>query len=128
MTTVLLVENVSKSFGNFKALDGFSCHIPNGIIGLLGPNGAGKTTFIKSLLGLHPFESGSITLLDNSYSLPKDFLKVKDLIGYMPEKETKMNRLLSLLRKQEIIYCYHFFHLIDTLNFSESFHHVVLHV
>ena len=93
MTTVLLVENVSKSFGNFKALDGFSCHIPNGIIGLLGPNGAGKTTFIKSLLGLHPFESGSITLLDNSYSLPKDFLKVKDLIGYMPEKETKMNRL-----------------------------------
>ena len=90
---VLEAENVSKRFGNFKALDGFSCKIPNGIIGLLGPNGAGKTTFIKSLLGLHPFESGKIDLFDQNYHLPGDFLKVKDLIGYMPEKETKMKHL-----------------------------------
>ena len=90
---VLQAENVTKSYGNVKALDGFDCHIPNGIIGLLGPNGAGKTTFIKTLLGLIPFESGMISVLDNEFSLPKDFLKVKDLIGYMPEKETKMNKL-----------------------------------
>lgn len=90
---VLEAENVSKRYGNFRALDGFSCQIPNGIIGLLGPNGAGKTTFIKSLLGLQPFESGKINLFDQTYSLPKDFLKVKDLIGYMPEKETKMNHI-----------------------------------
>ena len=90
---VLQAENVSKKFGNFKALDNFSCTIPDGIIGLLGPNGAGKTTFIKSLLGLHPFESGNISILNGEYNLPRDFLKVKDLIGYMPEKETKMNHL-----------------------------------
>ncbi len=92
-TSILRAENVYKKFGNFLALDGFSCDIPQGIIGLLGPNGAGKTTFIKSLLGLHPFESGIIELMDGAYNLPKDFLKVKDLIGYMPEKETKMNHL-----------------------------------
>lgn len=91
--TVLQAESVSKSFGHFKALDDFSCSIPHGTIGLLGPNGAGKTTFIKSLLGLHPFESGKIELFDGSYNLPKDFLRVKDLIGYMPEKETKMNHI-----------------------------------
>jgi len=92
-TTVLQAEDVYKKFGNFNALDGFSCNIPKGIIGLLGPNGAGKTTFIKSLLGLHPFESGKISLMDGSYNLPKDFLKAKDLIGYLPEKQTKVNRL-----------------------------------
>ena len=90
---VLEAQNVSKSYGKFKALDDFSCTIPNGIIGLLGPNGAGKTTFIKSLLGLHPFEKGNISILDGGYSLPRDFLKVKDLIGYMPEKETKMAKI-----------------------------------
>lgn len=90
---VLEAENVFKSYGNFKALDGFSCSIPKGIIGLLGPNGAGKTTFIKSLLGLHPFQSGAIELFDGEYKLPKDFLRVKDLIGYMPEKETKMKHI-----------------------------------
>jgi ABC-2 type transport system ATP-binding protein len=87
--TILQAENVYKSYGNFKALDGFSCNIPSGIIGLLGPNGAGKTTFIKTLLGFHSFERGEITLMDK-YSLPRDFLRAKDLIGYMPEKETKM--------------------------------------
>lgn len=92
-SSVLQAEDVYKKFGNFNALDGFSCDIPAGIIGLLGPNGAGKTTFIKSLLGLHPFESGNINLMDGKFKLPKDFLKVKDFIGYMPEKETKINRL-----------------------------------
>lgn len=91
--TILQAENVIKRFGHFNALDGFSCEIPQGIIGLLGPNGAGKTTFIKSLLGLHPFESGRIDLMDGTYNLPRDFLKAKDLIGYLPEKETKVNHL-----------------------------------
>lgn len=94
-TTILQAEDVYKRFGHFNALDGFSCDVPRGIIGLLGPNGAGKTTFIKSLLGLHPFESGRIDLMDGTFNLPKDFLKAKDLIGYMPEKETKVNRLTA---------------------------------
>lgn len=90
--SILHATDVIKKYGDFAALDGFSCEIPQGITGLLGPNGAGKTTFIRSLLGLIPFEEGSVSVLDDQYHLPKDILTVKDLIGYMPEKETRMHR------------------------------------
>ncbi|MHA2098259.1 MAG: ABC transporter ATP-binding protein [Candidatus Kariarchaeaceae archaeon] len=86
--TFLYVENVTKKYGDFLALDNFSCTIPSGVTGLLGPNGAGKTTFIRSLLGIHPFQSGRIQFLD--YELPRDLLQVKDLIGYQPEVDTRI--------------------------------------
>ena len=79
MKQFIEVENVTKKFGDFVALDGFSCSIPVGVVGILGPNGAGKTTFIRSLLGIHPFQEGRIQFLD--YELPHDLLKVKDMIG-----------------------------------------------
>lgn len=89
MSASFLVANeVVKSYGNFKALNGFSFDMPNGVIGLLGPNGAGKTTFIRALLGIHPIDSGTIQFGD--YELPRDILKVKDLIGYSPEVATKI--------------------------------------
>ena len=48
MNPILSVREVSKSYGNFKALDRVSLEIPrNAIYGLLGPNGAGKTTLIR---------------------------------------------------------------------------------
>ncbi|MHA2252127.1 MAG: ATP-binding cassette domain-containing protein [Candidatus Kariarchaeaceae archaeon] len=84
----LVVENVTKLFGNFKALDEFSCEIPSGVTGLLGPNGAGKTTFIRALLGIHPIVEGEMKFLD--YSLPRDIIAVKDLIGYQPEVDTRL--------------------------------------
>lgn len=90
----LKVENVTKAFGKFLALDSFSCEIPQGVTGLLGPNGAGKTTFIRALLGIHPIISGSIQFMD--YTLPKDLLIVKDLIGYQPEVPTKINRITAM--------------------------------
>ncbi|HMR17510.1 MAG TPA: ATP-binding cassette domain-containing protein, partial [Mariniflexile sp.] len=48
MSNLLEVNQVSKSFGNFKALNNASITVPKGsIFGLLGPNGAGKTTLIR---------------------------------------------------------------------------------
>jgi len=88
MQNVLVIRDLVKKYGSFFALDGFSCDIPNGVIGLLGPNGAGKTTFIRAVLGIHPFNSGSIKFLD--YDLPKDLLAVKDKIGYQPEVDTRI--------------------------------------
>jgi ABC-2 type transport system ATP-binding protein len=84
----LVIRDLVKKYGSFPALDGFSCDIPKGITGLLGPNGAGKTTLIRAVLGIHPFESGSINFL--GYSLPKDLLAVKDKIGYQPEVDTRI--------------------------------------
>ena len=87
---LLIVENMYKSYNNFQALNNFKCEIPSGVTGLLGPNGAGKTTFIRCLLGIIPFDSGNIQFLE--WNLPRDQLKVKDMIGYQPEVDTVMLR------------------------------------
>ncbi len=57
------VKSLSKSYGDFKALDSLDIHINAGsVYGLLGPNGSGKTTLIKHLTGIYKNESGSIAI------------------------------------------------------------------
>jgi ABC-2 type transport system ATP-binding protein len=59
------VENVSKSFGAVKALDGVTLRVRKGeIYGLLGPNGAGKTTLIRLIVGLLEAHAGTVTVLE----------------------------------------------------------------
>ncbi len=63
MTSLVSARNVSKSFGNLRAVDDASFDIEKGrIMGLIGPNGAGKTTLLKALLGLTDCE-GSLSVL-----------------------------------------------------------------
>jgi len=63
MTSLVSARNVSKSFGNLRAVDDASFEIDKGrIMGLIGPNGAGKTTLLKALLGLTDCE-GSLSVL-----------------------------------------------------------------
>lgn len=85
---LIIVEHVSKRYGNFYALNDFNCEIQPGITGLLGPNGAGKTTFIRSMLGIIPLDEGRIRFMQ--WELPRDVLTVRDLVGYQPEIETKL--------------------------------------
>ena len=60
---MLQMSNVTKTFGQFKALDGLSLTIPKGAVyGLVGPNGAGKSTVIHLLTGVYRPDSGSITM------------------------------------------------------------------
>ena len=60
---VLTVENVVKSFGKFKALDGASLSIPKGsIFGIIGPNGAGKSTLLRIVTSLAHPDSGRVTV------------------------------------------------------------------
>lgn len=55
------IENVSKNFGNFKALDSINLEIPTGeLVALLGPSGSGKTTLLRIIAGLETEESGNI--------------------------------------------------------------------
>lgn len=82
MDNLLVVNNVSKSFGDFKALSNVSIEVPKGsVFGLLGPNGAGKTTLIRIINQITMPDSGSI-YLDGSPLHPND---IKD-IGYLPEE------------------------------------------
>ncbi len=57
------VENLTKTFGDFTALDGLCMHVPQGsVYGLVGPNGAGKTTLIKHIVGVLRQNEGSFTV------------------------------------------------------------------
>ena len=61
MSNILEIQQVSKSYGQLKALDGVSLTIEAGqFVGLLGPNGAGKTTLFQLLSGLFTADDGSI--------------------------------------------------------------------
>jgi len=63
MTSLVTARNVSKKFGNVRAVDNVSFEIEKGrITGLFGPNGAGKTTLLKALLGLTDCE-GELSVL-----------------------------------------------------------------
>ena len=65
--SLLVVENLSKSFGGLRAVSGLSFEVQEGeILGLIGPNGAGKTTVFNCLTGFLPSDDGSIVFRGKS--------------------------------------------------------------
>ncbi|APY09946.1 ABC transporter ATP-binding protein [Seonamhaeicola sp. S2-3] len=82
MSNLLEVHEVSKNFGDFKALNNVSINVPKGsIFGLLGPNGAGKTTLIRVINQITMPDSGTVHL-DGDLLNPSH---IKE-IGYLPEE------------------------------------------
>ncbi len=95
---MLKVENVTKYYGNFKAVDNLSFTVKEGeIFGLLGVNGAGKTTTFRMIIGLLSKNAGSITLDDK----PIDY-SVTDNIGFLTEERSLLTKLTVL--EQAIYY------------------------
>ena len=81
------VKGLSKSYGQTKAVDCVDLSIGKGeLFGLLGPNGSGKTTVIKMLTGQIKPTSG--TLKVHGINVLEDPLRVRELIGVIPEQET----------------------------------------
>jgi ABC-2 type transport system ATP-binding protein len=79
----LQLRNVTKYYGDFKAVDGVSFTLPTGFIyGFLGPNGAGKTTTLRMILEIIKPTSGEITVLGHSSAL-----QVRHRLGYLPEEK-----------------------------------------
>ena len=85
METVIKVENLTKRFGNFTAVDNISFEVKKGeIFGFLGANGAGKTTAMRMLCGLSiPTEGKGTVAGYDIFSQPE---MVKKSIGYMSQK------------------------------------------
>jgi ABC-2 type transport system ATP-binding protein len=80
---VLIVENVTKRYGDFTAVDDLSFEVARGsVCGFLGPNGAGKTTTIRIILSIYQPTSGRVRILDHDSAL-----EVRDRIGYLPEEK-----------------------------------------
>jgi ABC-2 type transport system ATP-binding protein len=82
---VIQASNLSKHFGNVKAVDALDLVIKKGeVYGFLGPNGCGKTTAIRMLTGLLTPTSGEVSVL--GLSLPKQANLLRYKIGYMTQK------------------------------------------
>jgi ABC-2 type transport system ATP-binding protein len=80
----IVVEGLTKSYGNFLAVDHISFEVPKGVIvGFLGPNGAGKTTTIRMLTCYMPPSSGTARIA--GHDVFHDSLEVRRNIGYLPE-------------------------------------------
>ena len=87
MSDAVVVDNISKRFGDVVALDGVSLRVQEGaFVGLLGPNGAGKTTLIGALAGLVRFAGGGVCVMGhNVVSSP---LAARAAIGIVPQELT----------------------------------------
>ena len=80
----IIAENITKLYGEQKALDNVSFTISSGeIVGLLGPNGAGKSTMMKIITCFIPPTSGNITVYGND--IFENSLEVRKRVGYLPE-------------------------------------------
>jgi ABC-2 type transport system ATP-binding protein len=78
------VQNLTKAYGSFVAVDGISFKAERGqILGFLGPNGAGKTTTMRIITGYMPATSGTVII--NGLDIFTNSLEARGLIGYLPE-------------------------------------------
>ena len=92
MSTILEVNSLSKKYGDFEAVKGISFDIKAGeIFSLLGPNGAGKTTTISVLSCLLKPTSGDALI--GGYSVVRESLKVREIIGVVPQDIALYNML-----------------------------------
>lgn len=122
---MLKIRNLSKYFGNIKAVDDISFDVYDGeIFGFLGPNGAGKTTTIKIISGILKPDSGNIFLDDidiikkpveskkkisyipdepfvYDYLTAREFLNFISEIYEIPDSDTKINHLLEFFNLKE---------------------------
>jgi ABC-2 type transport system ATP-binding protein len=81
---MLVIEHLTKKYGETVAVDDLSLHIrPGEIYGFIGHNGAGKTTTLKSAVGILAFDEGNILI--NGTSILEDPLKCKRELAYIPD-------------------------------------------
>jgi len=84
INAMIKIENLVKTFGAKRAVDGVSFNVERGeVLGFLGPNGAGKSTTMRMITGFMPPTSGRVTI--GGHDVAESPLEAKRLIGYLPE-------------------------------------------
>lgn len=102
MANIIEIKNLSKIYGNKKALDNLNLDIEKGkVIGILGPNGSGKTTLIKILTGLLRQSKGEV-LIDNK----EPGVYTKSIVSYLPDRN----------------FLYNWMNIQDAINFYKDFY------
>src|SRR4051812_38838661 len=79
----LRIDNVSKVFGDKRAVDKVNAELTNGVYGFLGANGSGKTTLMRILATVSTATSGTITY--NGEDIGKMGDRYREIIGYLPQ-------------------------------------------
>ena len=120
---MLKMQNVTKKFGNFVALEDLSMSVPKGAVyGLVGPNGAGKSTAIRLLTGVYRPDKGEITMegtpVYENTAIKSRMCYIPDEIFYFPSASLEEMRrfyrgfypnfsdeLFSKLHKESIKRC-----------------------
>jgi lipooligosaccharide transport system ATP-binding protein len=86
MNPIIMANNLQKSYGKHRVVDGLNLSIRKGeCFGLLGPNGAGKTTTLRMLLGLISPDAGEVTLLD--LPVPQAAREARIRVGVVPQMD-----------------------------------------
>ena len=101
MNVLIGAQNLSKSFGELRAVRGVSLAVETGeIFGLVGPDGAGKTTLIRMLCGAYmpdtPSEGEETRILLDSYDMIRDPEMARSLVGYLPQRFSMYEELTVL--------------------------------
>jgi ABC-2 type transport system ATP-binding protein len=93
--TTIKAENLVKTFGGLRAVDGLTLRVQAGeIYGLVGPDGAGKTTTMRLLCGALSPDSGSITVA--GWPVPRQVEQARSHIGYLPQRFSLYEELTVL--------------------------------
>jgi len=130
---VLVIEQLTKKFGKFTAVDNINLRVHRGeIFGFLGPNGAGKTTTIKMIAGLLKPDNGRIVI--NSHSLAGEPQKCKQDTGYIPDRPYLFEKLTgfeflqfiaSLYTLEPEIFSRNTAHYLKLFDLEEWRHHLI---
>ena len=81
---MLEIKNVTKKYGDKKAVDNVSFNVDDGeIFAFIGHNGAGKTTLIKAIVGIHDFDEGDIII--NGKSIKEKTIECKKEMAFVPD-------------------------------------------
>jgi ABC-2 type transport system ATP-binding protein len=91
---MILVENLVKTFGSFRAVDGASLDVaPGEIHGFLGPNGAGKTTTLRVIAGLLKPTAGRVAI--DGHDLAREPEAAKSVLGFIPDRPFLYEKLTA---------------------------------
>ena len=89
------IKNVTKKYGSKKAIDDVSFSVNDGdIFAFIGHNGAGKTTLIKSIVGVHDFDSGDILI--DGMSIKEKPVECKKLMAFVPDNPETYEKMKAI--------------------------------
>ncbi len=92
---MLEIKNVTKKYNDYVANKNINIKINDGVLfGFIGPNGAGKTTLIKSIVGIHEFDEGTITI--DGYEITKNPVEAKKKLAYISDNPDLYNSILGI--------------------------------